>query len=95
MKLKNVLMMTAALTAMGAEAAVITSPNGKLVVTTDINTKGTPVYSVKLDGKTVVENSPLGLVTDFADLSQGLSEKSSKARLSTGAMSRIKSRKAM
>ncbi len=53
MKLKNVLMMTAALTAMGAEAAVITSPNGKLVVTTDINTKGTPVYSVKLDGKTV------------------------------------------
>ena len=79
MKLKNVLMMTAALTAMGAEAAVITSPNGKLVVTTDINTKGTPVYSVKLDGKTVVENSPLGLVTDFADLSQGLSEKSSKS----------------
>lgn len=53
---------------------VIKSPSGNLVVTTSVSPQGAPLYSVTLDGRTVIENSPLGLELDFADLTQGLSE---------------------
>ena len=59
-------------------AAVIKSPDGKLVVTTSVSPQGTPMYSVTLDGKPVVTDAPLGLKLDFVDLSQGLSEKEVK-----------------
>lgn len=60
-------------------AAVITSPSGKMVVTTSVSPLGTPLYSITLNGNTVVADSPLGLMTDFADLSAGLSEKDFKS----------------
>lgn len=75
MKLRYFLLLGAAASLASAGAAVIKSPDGRLVVTTSTSSEGTPMYSVTLDGKTVVENSPLGLVTDFSDLSKRLAEK--------------------
>lgn len=45
-----------------------------MVVNTTVNAAGTPLYSVTLNGNQVVENSPLGIIADFTDLSKGLSE---------------------
>lgn len=55
-------------------AADIISPNGKIKVTTSSNEKGEPLYSITLDGKPVINNASIGLVTDFSDLSSGLYE---------------------
>ncbi|MDE6377225.1 MAG: glycoside hydrolase family 97 N-terminal domain-containing protein, partial [Duncaniella sp.] len=57
-----------------AGAAVIDSPSGRVRVTTHVTATGAPRYSVSIDGQEVVLDSPLGLVTDFADLSTGLTE---------------------
>ncbi|MDE6371464.1 MAG: glycoside hydrolase family 97 protein, partial [Duncaniella sp.] len=62
------------LTTWGVEAADISSPSGRVSVATGVTAAGAPYYSVSLDGKTVIDDSPLGIVTDFADLSTGLSE---------------------
>lgn len=78
MKLRCAFLLCASLALIDSGAAVITSPNGKLVVSTSVNDEGTPCYSVTLDGKTVITDAPLGLVTDFADLSKGLQEKGVK-----------------
>lgn len=45
-----------------------------MVVNATVNAAGTPLYSVTLNGNQVVENSPLGIIADFTDLSKGLSE---------------------
>ena len=55
----------------GAETREITSPNGGLRVTVS-DDGGKAAYSVQLDGKACLETSPLGLVLNFADYSQGL-----------------------
>ena len=65
-------MMTAI--SLSGQAAVMKSPSENIVVMTNVNTAGTPLYSVILNGKTVIDNAPLGIVTDFADLSNGLME---------------------
>lgn len=75
MKLKVTLFGLTFLTILCTEAAVIKSPSGNIVVSTDISADGEPMYSVAINGKSVVKNSPLGLVTNFVDLSKGLSEK--------------------
>lgn len=72
MKLSTLLFLS--LIASTAHGAVVNSPSGRIAVTTGVNPAGTPVYSVTLDGKPVITDAPLGLVTDFADLSQGLAE---------------------
>ena len=59
---------------LSGQAAVMKSPSENIVVMTNVNTAGTPLYSVILSGKTVIDNAPLGIVTDFADLSNGLME---------------------
>ena len=46
----------------------IKSPNGKLIVTTDV-VNGKPVYSIKLDGKTMITQSPLGFNSNIGDFS--------------------------
>lgn len=63
------------------QGGVINSPNGKLRVETGTTIDGSPVYSIFLDGKKVIDNAPLGLVTDIADLSKGLSEKEFKTNI--------------
>lgn len=64
--------------AFSMSAAEIKSPSGNIIVTTDVTPQGEPEYSVSLDGKPVITKAPLGLVTDFADLSKGLKEVSFK-----------------
>lgn len=49
-----------AMTASMASAFNILSPNGKLDVNVDVDKSGTPYYSITLDGKTMLRNSPLG-----------------------------------
>ena len=78
MKLKKILLSFGFLPLLSAQAVVITSPNGKITVTTTVNQEGQPLYSVSINGKNVILDSPLGLVTDFADLSRKLTEKESK-----------------
>lgn len=61
-------------------AAVITSPSGNIVVTTELDSNGSPLYSILLNGKTVIDKAPIGLVTDFVDLSKGFNEKSAETK---------------
>lgn len=69
------ILMLSVLTASAVQAAEVKSPDGKLVVSTSLSKEGTPLYSVTLDGKRIIEDTPLGIVTDFTDLSKGLVEK--------------------
>jgi len=54
-----------------AQSRTVTGPDGNLAVTVQ-SINGTPSWSVTLDGIPFLENSPIGLVTDIADLSSGL-----------------------
>lgn len=74
MKLNKILFATFMFSALCSQGADIDSPTGKLKVITSVNDEGKPVYSVICDGKTVIDKAPLGLTTDFADLSKGLKE---------------------
>lgn len=74
MKLKKCLIYSLIFPAMEMSGAVIDSPSGKIRVSTSILEGGIPVYTVTYDGKKVIENAPVGLITDFADLSSGLTE---------------------
>lgn len=74
MKTNLFLLLSVAIPSLTCGAAEIKSPNGAMVVNTTVNAAGTPLYSVTLNGNQVVENSPLGIIADFTDLSKGLSE---------------------
>ncbi len=78
MKLRNYAFFIAAGSLLAASATEIGSPSGNLMVTTSLSADGSPLYSVSLNGKTVLKDSPLGLVLDFADLSKGLKETGSE-----------------
>lgn len=54
-----------------AAEKTLTSPDGKLVVTiSDLN--GKAIYNVLYNGKTFLENSPLGMETNVGDFANGL-----------------------
>lgn len=74
MKLNKILFATFMFSAFCSQGADIDSPTGNLKVITSVNDEGKPVYSVICDGKIVIDKAPLGLTTDFADLSKGLKE---------------------
>lgn len=78
MKLKTTSFFIAASFVFSANSAFIESPTGKIIVTTNVDGNGRPHYSVSINGKSVIENAPLGIIADFSDLSQGLSEKENK-----------------
>ena len=50
----------------------VTSPDGKLIVSVSAE-NGLPTYSVTLNGKQFLHQSPLGLKTNIGDFTQGLS----------------------
>ena len=50
----------------------VASPDGKLVVSVSAE-NGVPTYSVTLNGKQFLQQSPLGLKTNIGDFTQGLS----------------------
>jgi alpha-glucosidase len=60
-------------------ALQVISPDGHIRVEVQLDSDGSPHYSVALDDKVVLEPSRLGLKRDDADFSQGLSLKSSSA----------------
>ncbi|MCM1164144.1 MAG: glycoside hydrolase family 97 protein [Muribaculaceae bacterium] len=74
MKIKYFALLPALCLVQAAQGAEISSPSGNIVVTTSVSADGTPLYAVTLDGKPVINSTPLGLVLDFADLSTGLKE---------------------
>ncbi len=74
MKLRSLLLIPAVGIAVAANATEIGSPSGNLMVSTSEGPDGSILYSVTLNGKTVIEPTPLGIVTDFADLSKGMKE---------------------
>lgn len=61
-------------------ARTVNSPDGKLVVTTDVDGTGRPVYSVIYDGKIMLEKSPLGFKSNLGDFSSGMSLRDKHSR---------------
>ena len=51
---------------------VVTSPDGRIAVSVDVNGEGTPIYNLTFDGEAIIENSPLGIVTSAVDFTSGL-----------------------
>ncbi|MGA0555674.1 glycoside hydrolase family 97 catalytic domain-containing protein [Larkinella sp. VNQ87] len=51
--------------------SVVSSPDGKLVVTVSLES-GKPAYTVSLNGKPFLNQSPLGLKTNVGDFTEGL-----------------------
>ena len=64
---------TAAHAALEPTTETVASPDGRLVVEFRLNADDAPRYSIQLDGKTVLQESKLGLMRDDADFSKGLS----------------------
>lgn len=62
-------------THMFAQIATLTSPDGKLNLQFHV-VEGQPQYSVEYEGKTILEQSPLGIVTNEGDFSTTLTYKS-------------------
>lgn len=52
-----------------AQLATVTGPDSRLKVNFNLQ-KGTPVYAVTYDGKTILEDSPLGFVSNIGDFSK-------------------------
>lgn len=79
MKLKLLLTATALLLCFQAEAEtkIVSSPNGKLVVTIE-NAGGQTNYSIQYNSKQILEPSALGLFTDLGDLTNNLQLTSSE-----------------
>jgi len=62
----------AAVTALcGAEPLTVAGPDGRLVVTFDLD-GGKPYYSVTYNGKTMLDPSPLGFDSNIGDFTSGL-----------------------
>lgn len=64
---------------MRAADVIVESPDGRLSVAIDIS-GGRPTYSVSYDGLTMLEPSALGLMTDLADFTRGMTVTGHEAR---------------
>ncbi|MDE5813852.1 MAG: glycoside hydrolase family 97 N-terminal domain-containing protein, partial [Muribaculaceae bacterium] len=53
-------------------AATVSSPDGRLVLTTSLSAEGQPLYSVTYDGLPILLDSPLGFISNIGDFSKGL-----------------------
>lgn len=60
------------LPALFAENICIKSPDGNLKVELSLTNNGSLVYNVSYKDKTILEDSPLGMITNIADFSRGL-----------------------
>lgn len=64
---------------MRAADVIVESPDGRLSVAVDVR-EGRPTYSVSYDGLTMLEPSALGIVTDLADFTRGMTVTGHEAR---------------
>ena len=70
---KKTILLASALIATSAFAQQTTVYGPDSMLRVDIDVKaGKPVYSVKYDGKTMLDESPLGLKTNIGDFTQGM-----------------------
>lgn len=58
--------------ALERDVVTLESPDGKLAVGVNVDAQGVPSYTVRREDHKVLDPSPLGLVRDDADFSQGL-----------------------
>ena len=79
MNLKHLLTLTLFLPSLLMAQSKVQSPDGNLSVEITAD-GGQPAYQVAYKGKTILEKSPLGLVTNLSDLSQGLTLKGGETR---------------
>lgn len=63
-----------------AQPVTVSGPDGKLQVSLQCDSVGRPSYNVTYAGKPMLLNSPLGLTTNYADLSRGLRLTGQQAR---------------
>ncbi len=63
-----------------AESKQVQSPDGKLIVDVTVE-NGLASYSVSYGGQQMLQSSRLGLMTNYADFTKGLSMKTTKERL--------------
>ena len=62
-----------------AQQATVSGPDSLLKVDISV-TDGNPFYSVTYRGKTILENSPLGFVSNVGDFSRGMTYAGQKSR---------------
>ncbi len=72
--MKKITVLLMALMCLTVKANVIKSPDGHIQVTLDIR-DGQPFYQVNYDGKIVIGESPLGIITNIGDFCQRLTLK--------------------
>ncbi|MBQ2361841.1 MAG: glycoside hydrolase family 97 N-terminal domain-containing protein, partial [Prevotella sp.] len=72
--MKKITVLLMALVCLAVKANVIKSPDGRIQVTLDIR-DGQPFYQVNYDGKIVIGESPLGIITNIGDFRQRLTLK--------------------
>lgn len=85
MKKRNLILGILGFGILNAAAGTVSSPDGRLVVTTSLAEGGIPVYSVSYGGTPMILESPLGFVSNAGDFSKGLTvtgEKSGKVEKS-------------
>ncbi len=73
-KILTLTLLCMGLTASAQNQVTIDSPDGKTTVTVN-NEGGSPTYQVSREGRVFLNPSPLGLKTNIADLTQGLTMK--------------------
>lgn len=71
MKLSKFTCLMAALSGLTAMGETVTGPDGNLTVSVDA-VNGTPTYSVTFHGATILEQSPLGFISNIGDFSKGM-----------------------
>ena len=72
MKLRKQALCVIGCGALWASAATVSSPDGRLVLTTSLSPEGQPLYSVNYDGLPILLDSPLGFISNIGDFSKGL-----------------------
>lgn len=72
MKLRKQFLCIMGCGALWASAATVSSPDGRLVLTTSLSPEGQPQYSVTYDGLPILLDSPLGFISNIGDFSKGL-----------------------
>ena len=73
------LLFTLGMSSAWAQQATVSGPDNLLKVDVSVN-EGIPFYSVTYKGKTMLENSPLGFVSNVGDFSKGMAYTGQKTR---------------
>ncbi|MBR1389431.1 MAG: glycoside hydrolase family 97 N-terminal domain-containing protein, partial [Prevotella sp.] len=76
--MKKALLLFLALTCLTAKAGFapqltsVQSPDGRVMLSLELKDQGKPHYRVLYDGQEIIQSSPLGIITNIGDFTQGL-----------------------